>query len=278
MFSLALSLSLALATAPQDPRIIGKDAELIVRPDCAESLVDQADPGNCVQASTSPTLGMLYPLSQSLFVDPDGSVGVGTSMPQAPLHAVGADVLAVIVARNMGFGGSIMGLGTTDPTSGFYPPGALMGLTDDPGASGVALWAGPNAHHGVEARADNPVSSGVVGTMTALDSITEGVLGATLSRASGAAGVRGFVVEKRYGQVVFQVAKVTREWKHSQAKDAKAMIGKKVLVEAGKHDAIRRFVAKLERGEELTLDVAHKNGESLTIVELTEDQRERVRQ
>ena len=96
--------------------------------------------------------------------------------------------------------------------------------------------------------------------------------------ASFAGMVQGFVVEKRYGQVVFQVAKVTREWKHSRAKDAKAMIGKKVLVEAGKHDAIRRFVAKLERGEELTLDVAHKNGESLTIVELTEDQRERVRQ
>ena len=56
------------------------------------------------------------------------------------------------------------------------------------------------------------------------------------------------------------------------------MIGKHVLVKPGNHDSIRRFVVKLKRGEELSLDVAHKEGEALTILELSEDQRERVRE
>jgi len=95
--------------------------------------------------------------------------------------------------------------------------------------------------------------------------------------ASFAGMIRGIVVEKRDGQVVFKVGRVLKEWKVSRAKDAEALIGKTVLVDSGKNDLIRRFVAKLERGEELSLDVAHKDGEVLTILELTEDQRKRVR-
>ena len=101
---------------------------------------------------------------------------------------------------------------------------------------------------------------------------------ANCDTASFAGMIRGLVVEKREGQFVFKVGRVTREWKHSKAEDAEAMIGKNVLVVPGKHDSIRRFVAKLERGEELSLDVAHKDGETLTILELAEDQRERVKQ
>ena len=55
------------------------------------------------------------------------------------------------------------------------------------------------------------------------------------------------------------------------------MIGKNVLVVPANHESIRRFVAKIERGEEITLDVAHKDGEALTILELTGDQREHVK-
>ena len=96
--------------------------------------------------------------------------------------------------------------------------------------------------------------------------------------ASFAGMIRGVVVEKRDGQFVFKVGKVLKEWKHSRAKDAEDMIGKNVLVAAGKSDLIRRFLTKLERGEEITLDVANKEGETLTILELTEDQRERAKQ
>lgn len=90
--------------------------------------------------------------------------------------------------------------------------------------------------------------------------------------------IRGVVVEKRVEHVVMKVTKVPEEWKHSRAKDAEAMIGQHVLVKPDDHDSIRRFVTELKNGEEVTLDVANKEGEALTILELTEGQRERVRQ
>jgi len=89
--------------------------------------------------------------------------------------------------------------------------------------------------------------------------------------------IRGVVVEKREGHVVFRVTKVLKEWRHSRAQEAEALIGKNVLVAPGKHDSIRHFVAQLKPGQELSLDVAHKDGEAMTILELTEDQRERVK-
>ena len=95
--------------------------------------------------------------------------------------------------------------------------------------------------------------------------------------ASFAGMIRGVVVEKREGQFVFKVGRVLKEWKVSRAEDAEALIGKKVLVRAGNHDPVRRFVALLKSGEEVSLDVANKDGELLTILELTEDQRERVK-
>jgi hypothetical protein len=53
-------------------------------------------------------------------------------------------------------------------------------------------------------------------------------------------------------------------------------VGKRVLVTAGSSEPHRRFVAGLEVGETVEMDVAHKQGEALTILELTAEQRERV--
>jgi len=47
---------------------------------CAETLRDQAS-GSCLQASSEPRLGALYPLSSDLFVSSAGSVGIGTGNP-----------------------------------------------------------------------------------------------------------------------------------------------------------------------------------------------------
>lgn len=93
--------------------------------------------------------------------------------------------------------------------------------------------------------------------------------------ASFAGMVRGVVVEKREGQFVLRVAKVTNEWEHSKADDASSLIGSNVLVEPGNHDSIRRFVKDIAKGDETTIDVAHQDGEALTILELTEEQRRR---
>lgn len=93
--------------------------------------------------------------------------------------------------------------------------------------------------------------------------------------ASFAGLVRGKVVAKRDGQMVVAVDRVVRQWKTSRAKDPESLIGNRVLV-AGASDASKRFVAKLEVGETVELDVAHKTGEVLTILELLPEQRERV--
>src|SRR5262245_21094833 len=49
---------------------------------------DQGAPG-CLQASSVPTLGMLYPLSSNLFVDGIGQVGIGTTSPTRKLDVAG---------------------------------------------------------------------------------------------------------------------------------------------------------------------------------------------
>jgi hypothetical protein len=67
----------------------GMTTPLVVGAHCANSIRDQASPGTCLEASTTPTLGSLYPLSSNLFVAPSGDVGIGTTSPSAKLHVAG---------------------------------------------------------------------------------------------------------------------------------------------------------------------------------------------
>lgn len=94
--------------------------------------------------------------------------------------------------------------------------------------------------------------------------------------ASFAGLIRVKVVEKREGQAVVTVESVLRKWRTNRAKNAESLIGNRVLVAGGPSDASKRFVAKLEVGESVDLDVAHKSGEVLTILELLPEQRERA--
>jgi hypothetical protein len=55
---------------------------------CAQYIEDQATP-NCIQVSTDPMLGFLYPISSTWFVSPTGRVGINTTSPAATLDVNG---------------------------------------------------------------------------------------------------------------------------------------------------------------------------------------------
>ncbi|MCE9595618.1 MAG: VCBS repeat-containing protein [Planctomycetes bacterium] len=84
------------ASAPSAPKAtsaltIGTHTPLPPVSACAPGVIDSANGVTCLAASTTPTLGLLYPLSTSLFVSTNGSVGVGTTSPSAtyPLDVAG---------------------------------------------------------------------------------------------------------------------------------------------------------------------------------------------
>ncbi|KAA3613513.1 MAG: hypothetical protein DWQ01_03035 [Planctomycetota bacterium] len=75
----------------------------------ADGVFDQAGIG-VLEASSDPVLGMLYPLSQNLYVDPSGNVGIGTTTPQTKLDLFGAfksNASGGSVAVNEYSGGSV---------------------------------------------------------------------------------------------------------------------------------------------------------------------------
>jgi hypothetical protein len=62
---------------------------LPIGPGCAQSVRDSADPSSCVQASSVPALGALYPLGPEFNIDPSGNVGIGTLTPEHALDVAG---------------------------------------------------------------------------------------------------------------------------------------------------------------------------------------------
>jgi hypothetical protein len=95
--------------------------------------------------------------------------------------------------------------------------------------------------------------------------------------------IQGEVVSKHGGAIVVAVKKVSKVWRTNKAENAEALVGKKVLVNGRSVDGhpvktVARFIASLKVGETVEIDVAHRVGVALTILELTEDQRERVKE
>jgi uncharacterized protein (DUF302 family) len=93
--------------------------------------------------------------------------------------------------------------------------------------------------------------------------------------------IRAKVVAQHDEGVIVAVEEVEKTWKANKAQKPDSLVGKQILVKSPKKDnryaeRIDRFIESLRVGETVTLDVAHKGeGEALTILELTEDQRAR---
>jgi hypothetical protein len=85
--------------------------------------------------------------------------------------------------------------------------------------------------------------------------------------------------------ITVQVAKINTTWQHSKAQNAEALVGKQLTIKInpdlyakkpGYVDLVRKFFGLLEVGTSHTFDVRHFDGDSLTFLELTQRQKERV--
>ena len=100
--------------------------------------------------------------------------------------------------------------------------------------------------------------------------------------AAGFAGmIRVKVIAKRDLGLVVSVEEVTKTWEHNKAPDAKSLVGKRVLVTIDRQGPqnvrlLNRYLGTLKPGDVTELDVAHKGGEELTLLELTAEQRKKV--
>ena len=120
---------------------------------CSTTIDDFANPGSCISASTTPTLGMLYPLSSQLFVDPTtGYTGINTTSPEQHLDVRGnlwvrrklifADGTAQKTAQLVGPEGPAGADGAEGPEGPVGPEGPI-GPEGPAGADGPEGPAGP---------------------------------------------------------------------------------------------------------------------------------------
>ncbi len=96
--------------------------------------------------------------------------------------------------------------------------------------------------------------------------------------AKGFAGmIRGNVVSTGTNELVLSVTEVAKVWNQSKASNPQSLVGKQVQVR-GQNENMARFIATLKAGDSVGLDVVNKEGDFLTIAELTKEQREKVKQ
>lgn len=106
--------------------------------------------------------------------------------------------------------------------------------------------------------------------------------------AKGFAGmISGRIVSKGEDQVVVEVLKIDRTWKHSKAENPGALVGQQLAIKIvpqvyakkeGYLARVRKYFDLLKVGDSDSFDVKHSDGDSLTFLELTKAQNERIEQ
>lgn len=168
----ALQALRGVAAAPAPEPLPGTTVAAVTG--CSAEMRDWGVAGACLQASSSPTLGQLYPLSSTLCVTTGGLVGIGTTAPTSKLTVNGdlrtnairfPDGTLQITANVFGPAGPVGPQGPTGPQGPAGPKGP-KGPTGAQGATGPQGPAGPQ---------------GLAGPVTSLNSQT----GATLNIVGG---------------------------------------------------------------------------------------------
>lgn len=119
---------------------------------CTQSIFDFTDPTQCIPASSLPTLGMLYPISNEWFIDANtGHVGLGNTDPQQVL-----DVNGVVRSRTGGVEFPDGTMQTTATLEGPVGPQGPAGVDGQDGAQGPEGPVGPQGPAGDEG-AQGPV-------------------------------------------------------------------------------------------------------------------------
>ncbi len=153
---------------------------------CTPTILDTSF-GACVQASSVPTFGMLFPISDEWFVEPGIGVGLGTPMPLRMLDVEG-DVRAtggvqfpddslLVTRRDVGSAGPMGPTGVQGPLGLQGPTGPLgaTGPQGQIGSTGIVGPIGPVGNQGPQgsqgpqgptgpAGATGPRGSGYTGT------------------------------------------------------------------------------------------------------------------
>ncbi len=146
---------------------------------CAISIDDQASSG-CINASSVPSLGQLYPLSSNLFVASSGFVGLGTTQPLARTHVVANSlglVPAALAEEDMILEALQSNLGLFSRAGGTW--GSALTLADvDSSGQLVDKWAlarkatgGGGALHVTYGGDPNPATNLAVMTLTKTGSV-----------------------------------------------------------------------------------------------------------
>lgn len=95
--------------------------------------------------------------------------------------------------------------------------------------------------------------------------------------AKGFAGmVKCKVTAKAQSQITVEVTEIQRAWRHSKAESPKSLVGKRIVVNGRTDKHILRFLNLVKVGGIVTLDVANKEGDKLTLLELSSDQLEEI--
>ncbi|MCS7181013.1 MAG: hypothetical protein N2589_01340 [bacterium] len=95
----------------------------------------------------------------------------------------------------------------------------------------------------------------------------------------------GKIISKGQDQIVIQVTKVEKVWKHNRAQNPSEIIGKQIILRINPEiykkkpsylDKVRKFFSILKIGDTESFDCKHTEGNVFTMLELTELQLKRI--